>query len=287
MNIFSSPYIVVPFVAWFIAQLLKFALKAVSGDFSFRYFYKSGEMPSSHTSIVIALLVVLGFIDGVESSVFGVASVFALIVVYDALNVRRAVGEQGGVLTRLMEISRTPRSEREKIKIREVLGHTPIEVLAGGTIGLVVSFILMYSHWPSSWQQVINTVNNAEWHIYFYIFAVVAVAGVVANRLFNRHGFKKLPTSKRIMRAVRVSFISPAVVGLLSLWLQREEVRFFNNKVWILLSLIWLVVGAIVSYVRVFRGAKAALAEERSYFKRVKHKIRSHSQKKRRHKRKK
>jgi len=287
MNIFNSPYIVVPFVAWFIAQLLKFALKAVSGDFSFRYFYKSGEMPSSHTSIVIALLVVLGFIDGVESSIFGVASVFALVVVYDALNVRRAVGEQGGVLTRLMEISRTPKSEREKIKIREVLGHTPIEVLAGGTIGLVVSFILMYSHWPASWQQVIDTVNNTEWHVYLYVFAVVTIAGFIINRLFNRHKFKKLPTSKRIMRAVRVSFISPAIIGLLSLWLQREEVRFFNNKVWILLSLIWLVAGAIVSYVRVFRGAKAALAEESSYFKRVKLKIRSHRQKKRRHKRKK
>src|SRR5690606_24251254 len=142
MNIFSSPYIVVPLISWLIAQTTKLVLQASHGNFSWKYLYKSGNMPSSHTAIVIALLVVLGFLNGVESAEFGIGAVFSLIVIYDAFGVRRAVGEQGGVLERLIELSRTPKAERESFKIREVLGHTPLEVAAGGLIGLLVSTAL-------------------------------------------------------------------------------------------------------------------------------------------------
>jgi acid phosphatase family membrane protein YuiD len=84
VNIFSSPYIVVPFICWLIAQTTKLALRASRGDFSWKYLYKSGNMPSSHTTIVVALLVVLGFLNGVESAEFGIGAVFSLIVIYDA-----------------------------------------------------------------------------------------------------------------------------------------------------------------------------------------------------------
>lgn len=286
MNIFSSPYIVVPFVAWFIAQATKFAIKASGGDVSWKYFYKSGNMPSSHTAIVTALLVVLAFLPGVESPEFGIGAVFSLIVIYDALNVRRAVGEQGGVLTRLLELTRTPKAEREVIKVREVLGHTPLEVTAGGLIGITTSLLLMYSYWSEAARRAVTVTTDNERMLYLILFTVSVVTGFAVNRFYSRKGYRKLPTSKRVQRSIRSSFIIPGVLGLLAVWLQGESVRFFTTKFWILSSVIWIIAGGLIAYLRVIRGARFALEEESKHFKEAKKRERR-SRSKRKQKRKK
>lgn len=286
MNVLTSPYIVVPFVAWFIAQATKFAIKASSGDFSWKYFYKSGNMPSSHTAIVTALMVVLAALDGGQSPEFGIGAVFSLIVIYDALNVRRAVGEQGGVLARLVEITRTPKAQREVIKIREVLGHTPLEVAAGALIGMVTSAILMYEYWPEAGQRFVNVTTDTERTVYLVIFAVSLLVGIITNRFYNRRQYRKLPTSKRIQRYVRTGLITPAVLGLIALWLQSESIRLFTTKFWLITTLIWIVTGALISYLRIIPRSRAALAAERGHFKSVKKRQRK-ARTKRKHKRKK
>ena len=91
---FTNPTVVVPAINWMIAQFLKFGFKAMKGDVSFKYFYKSGDMPSVHTALVVSLLVAVAFAEGVGSSYFGIALVFSMIVIYDSQSVRRAVGEQ-------------------------------------------------------------------------------------------------------------------------------------------------------------------------------------------------
>jgi len=266
VNIFTSPYIVVPMVSWLIAQTTKLVLQASHGNFSWKYLYKSGNMPSTHTAIVIALMVVLAFLDGVESAQFGIAAVFSLIVVYDAFGVRRAVGEQGGVLAKLIEISRTPKAERESFKIREVLGHTPLEVVAGGLIGLTTSAVLMYRHWPVPLQESFTILGESEKRLYLYLFGAAVLAGLVVYRLLVRGVHRRLPTAKRVKRSLRLSLIVPGALGALFVWLLDEGIRFFATKFWVTSVLAWIAVLVPVSYFRVWRSARPALIEEDEHF---------------------
>lgn len=132
-----SAYVVAPLIAWLCAQttkvVLSFLRKGKKGDLSM--FYKSGNMPSSHTAMVTAFLIVVGAIDGVDSGLFGLSAVTTLIVVYDALNVRRAVGEQGIVLKSLLEQSK----RRDNFFMAQ--GHLWPEVVMGCVIGVAAAVI--------------------------------------------------------------------------------------------------------------------------------------------------
>lgn len=135
-----SEYIFIPVIAWLVAQLLKYlfaGFKNTSALTDHRLIYKSGDMPSSHSAIVVSLLVVVGTKDGLDSGMFGVVAILAGIVLYDALNVRRAVGEQGQALQRLAS------DGGKKYAFFSAKGHTPLEVVAGSAIGLMVAGILL------------------------------------------------------------------------------------------------------------------------------------------------
>lgn len=135
-----SVYIAVPIAAWLVAQLLKYLLAGLQNGAAFadpRLLYKSGDMPSSHAAIIVALLVVVGVRDGFGTGLFGVVVTLAGIVLYDAVNVRRAVGEQGAVLQKLAK------QAAQKHTFFNAKGHTPLEVLAGSTIGVAVSVLLL------------------------------------------------------------------------------------------------------------------------------------------------
>jgi acid phosphatase family membrane protein YuiD len=96
-------------------------------------FLRSGSMPSSHSSITVALLTVVGVKLGVGSPEFGIIFVLTAIVIYDALNVRRSVGEQGAVL-KLLAPEKT---------FFSAIGHRPIEVIAGAGLGLIVAMVML------------------------------------------------------------------------------------------------------------------------------------------------
>lgn len=130
-----SPYITAIILGWIIAQGAKYIIVAVKeGSFkSLRHLYLSGNMPSAHTATVIALLTVVGFKDGVNSGLFGLAALFASIVMYDAIMVRRSSGEQGLAIQLLIK------ERKSTIKLpRAAKGHEPLEVLVGALIGLVI-----------------------------------------------------------------------------------------------------------------------------------------------------
>jgi acid phosphatase family membrane protein YuiD len=135
MNDWLSIYWIAPLIAWMVAQAAKVAYALAKGDKggSRPTFLSSGNMPSSHSAITIALLIVVGVLDGVHSAAFGITAVLTAIVIYDALNVRRAVGEQGLALKSLIK-------EQEFFN---ALGHKPTEVIAGSIIGGAVSFVLL------------------------------------------------------------------------------------------------------------------------------------------------
>jgi acid phosphatase family membrane protein YuiD len=138
MELFS-PYIIAVIAAWLIAQGAKYFLVAVRQHRfdHIRQLYLSGNMPSAHTATVAALVAVIGLRDGFGSGLFGLAALFAGIVMYDALMVRRSSGEQGIAIQQLIK------EQGSKVALpRAAKGHKPLEVvvgaLLGGVIGLVV-----------------------------------------------------------------------------------------------------------------------------------------------------
>lgn len=136
---FVSPYLLAIAAAWVIAQGLKyvFAVLKTKQIGSFRQLYVSGNMPSAHSASVVALATVVGFVDGTETAIFGLSALFAAVVMYDAVMVRRSSGEQGMAIHQLIKLAKS------KIVLpRAAKGHTPVEVVAGGVLGFLIGLVV-------------------------------------------------------------------------------------------------------------------------------------------------
>src|SRR5205823_12727175 len=106
-----------------------------------RVLAETGGMPSSHSAIVMGLTASIGKYAGVTSPQFAIALIFSFVVMYDAAGLRRAAGRQAAILNRLVEDLVHMRGMQEA-RLRELLGHTPMEVLVGAVLGIAVGLIL-------------------------------------------------------------------------------------------------------------------------------------------------
>lgn len=132
-----------------IAQLAKIVTKLLrTGHLDLRLLAKTGGMPSSHSCCTVGMAISVGLIEGFNSVSFAIALAFALIVMYDAAGVRRTVGLQAKVLNQIMTelFSEHPKLSSERIK--EFLGHTPVEVFVGAALGTVIAVV--FNSWALS-----------------------------------------------------------------------------------------------------------------------------------------
>jgi acid phosphatase family membrane protein YuiD len=135
-------FLLAPIVAWTIAQASKVILYSVrERRLNLRVLAVTGGMPSSHSAIVMGLTTAIGKYAGLTSPEFAIALIFSFVVMYDAAGLRRAAGRQAAILNRLVEDLVHMRGVQEQ-KLRELLGHTPIEVLVGAVLGVAVGLIL-------------------------------------------------------------------------------------------------------------------------------------------------
>lgn len=126
-------------VSWFIAQSLKVLITLVyEHKLDFTKFFSSGGMPSSHSSFVVTLTISIGQLYGYDHVLFAIAAVFSFIVMYDAANVRLEAGKQAAVINQIIEVLEDPNLNPEE-RLKEILGHTPLQVLAGGILGILVA----------------------------------------------------------------------------------------------------------------------------------------------------
>ncbi|GAC1332895.1 MAG: divergent PAP2 family protein [Candidatus Dormibacteria bacterium] len=136
------PYLVIPVVAWAIAQSLKVVTDSVRHHrIDLARLGSSGGMPSSHTAMVLSLTTLVGRRVGVESAEFAISAIFSAVVMYDATGVRRAVGRQARILNRMVDDLLTQQGLKEE-RLRELIGHTPVEVYAGAALGILVALAL-------------------------------------------------------------------------------------------------------------------------------------------------
>jgi len=143
-QLFHNDVLVATFVGWFTAQFIKVISGVVKERrFNFKWFVGTGGMPSSHAAGVTALTTSVGIYEGVGTALFGVTLLFCVIVICDAQGVRRASGKQAEILNTIMDDIYWKKKIQEE-KLKELLGHTPIQVWAGIGIGIIAAFGLFF-----------------------------------------------------------------------------------------------------------------------------------------------
>lgn len=138
-----SPYLIAIVSGWIVAQGAKYIIMAIRHRSlnNFRQLYLSGNMPSAHSATTVALTTVIGLDQGIASATFAVAAMLSGIVMYDAVMVRRSVGEQGQAI---QEIIRTQKLKNVVLP-RAAKGHTPLEVVVGAIVGVIIGFIVFFA----------------------------------------------------------------------------------------------------------------------------------------------
>jgi len=127
--------------AWIIAQTIKVTIGVVrQKKFDFRWFVGTGGMPSSHAAGASCLAAATGFAYGFSSIFFALAASFALVVMFDAQGVRRASGKQAHILNKITEDIYW-QGRVDESKLRELIGHTPVEVIVGFLLGIIIASI--------------------------------------------------------------------------------------------------------------------------------------------------
>lgn len=130
-------------VAWLIAQVIKVIEdSARHRRLDLRRLASAGGMPSSHTALVVSLTTVIGSKRGINSPEFALSAIFSVVVMYDATGVRRAAGRQAAVLNRIIDDLFHQEGIKEE-RLRELIGHTPVEVIAGGLLGFLVAVVML------------------------------------------------------------------------------------------------------------------------------------------------
>lgn len=217
-----------PLVALFLAQVLKFLIVALQGERDPAYLFRSGGMPSSHIAMVVALAVALMISQGVRSPEFAIAMVVALVVSYDAVNVRRSVGEQREVIAEL--------AAHDKLSIRKLRlsnGHTGKEAFGGFLLGVLVAMVAGASDLAG--KSYVNDAQTILSGTEITAMSAFAVLLVLINGLFLRYVRRRRLTKKSEITLVRYGFwfmLVPAILLVANVFGARETIDGLGWRIW-------------------------------------------------------
>ena len=136
----------VSLLSWFVAQGLKTIINFVLlGRFQLERMWGDGGMRSAHSATVTAMVIATARSEGIHSAIFAVAAVVAIITMHDAMGVRRETGEQAKVLNKMLEqwieVTENNNPFLQNMHLKEMVGHTPLQVMAGFALGILVGFL--------------------------------------------------------------------------------------------------------------------------------------------------
>lgn len=151
-GILSNEILIAASTSWFIAQVVKTIIHLiVTKELRLERMVGSGGMPSCHSATVCALATSAGMVCGVDSPTFAVTVMFAIVTMYDAMGVRRETGRQAEILNEMMILFKEMGKAGNKIsaidKLKEFVGHTPLQVLMGAILGIIVATVESLIFW--------------------------------------------------------------------------------------------------------------------------------------------
>lgn len=146
MNFFSqilhNQILLTAIVSWALAQLIKIGIELIrTHRINWQLIFATGGMPSSHSSLVVALATATGLRQGFDSPLFAIATVLAFVVLYDAQGIRRQAENQARIINRMLQNVENAGIKVDK-NLKELLGHTPIQVVGGTILGIIVALIM-------------------------------------------------------------------------------------------------------------------------------------------------
>ncbi len=247
-----TPLLIIPFLVWVMAQGIKFSLALVRGEFDLRYLFASGGMPSVHSAVVCSLATVAFIEGGAKSAIFGIAAVYAGIVMYDSFGVRRSTGEQAHALNKLLDelTERGSIADRARYgKLREVLGHKPTEVMAGALLGVVGAMAMEYNK-VSPYLSFL-AAQPYRYELAFYaIFSAVLVLSGIAAWVGQR---KKRSARAKVVRRLGYLNLTIGVTLALLAGVQYEQISIASGR-----GLAWLVLAAWLAWsgIYIFKNNK-------------------------------
>jgi uncharacterized protein len=140
--ILDNRILLVAIAACLIAQVLKLIIDTIqNGKVSTKVLTTTGGMPSAHSALVTALATGVGQSLGWKSAEFAIAAIFAIIVMYDAAGVRQAAGKQARILNQMVDELFSEDHKFNEEKLKELLGHTPVQVIAGSILGIAITWL--------------------------------------------------------------------------------------------------------------------------------------------------
>lgn len=140
-DLLHNPLLINSLIAWAVAQVLKTLIYGIAHkELDWERLFGDGGMPSGHSATVTALAVSSALEYGLDSPVFAVSAILAIVVMHDAMGIRLEAGKHAKILNDLMDLVRSERTADDKLK--ELLGHTPLQVCSGAVLGLIVALAL-------------------------------------------------------------------------------------------------------------------------------------------------
>ncbi|MCC7543220.1 divergent PAP2 family protein [bacterium] len=238
-----SEYLWVPLATWAIAQSVKFFIAVFRGQYTPSLLFSSGGMPSVHSATVSSLATVALIIGGPENPLFGITGVVAAIVMYDSLGVRRSAGEQARMLNHLIDDlmqSGAIKTHKKYGHLREILGHRPLEVVIGATLGVLLaaafnaSTVLDRLPWlvvrPNATAMLIELI------LALFLMAVGILTWVLARRPQGR-----LASYRPFASHMAISSLVTALVLGFCLLVQRQQIEGWQTWFVLLVALMGFV----------------------------------------------
>jgi acid phosphatase family membrane protein YuiD len=256
-----NAYITVPIAVWAITQLAKFTVTGIRGNIDLHNLYKSGGMPSVHSAVVCSLATTALVLDGGSSHLFGFTLIFAGIVMYDSLGVRRAAGEQGAALNMVISSLRNDRVRLSQpdLELREVRGHNPKEVAVGALVGIFFALLFNYQHITPLTNWLGTIPSHLELFFYAAIAAVLIIGGLAQwGSLRRRHSAALTSLSHHILVMMETVGILMAVFVVCAF----ERVNYLSSRFCMLATIVILIIWAVWLYLRNHHQLAAAMAQE-------------------------
>ncbi len=275
-----SPYLIIPVVAIVVAQIIKFAIHAFSHELDFKQLVRVGGVPSAHIAAVSALMFTAIAVDGIDSSIAGLTLVVGSIIIWDNLTTRSSIAKQVNKLSRLESKDKKAEPALQPVTIRSAKA-----IWLSALIGFVSGILLSVSYWKDDLDWFFARPTSNEIIFNFILFGLLFVAGEVLAYLTRRKDTRKLPTSRKLNRAFRLTLTAPALTGLAITFAQDQTLGMFDIRIWTYLVYDWILIGTIWAYVSIYRSAPRHLKEEREHFNKKK-KTKAKSKKKKSSKKK-
>lgn len=146
LDLITNPFLITAISSWAIAQVLKAIINAViHKKFSLERLFGDGGMPSGHSATVTSLAVTTALTYGTGSFQFAISAILAIVVCHDAIGVRQETGKQAVVINEILKTYNILAEDKHPdVKLKEFVGHTPVQVVAGVLLGIVNAFVMYY-----------------------------------------------------------------------------------------------------------------------------------------------